>query len=334
MNYWTLGLGIILLLAVIIDLCWTTLWVDRGAGPITNKITDIIWGLFRQLDRKGNGVLGLVGPVILLITLVIWVAILWFGWTLIFASFEGGVENTARADAITMVDYLYYAGYVIFSLGNGEITPTNGTVQLLTSLGSASGMLNLSLAVSYVLSIVDGVVKRRTFASSISGMGSSAEEIVIAAWDGKEFHDSDIIFHSLAESLGEIAFAQKAYPLLNYYHSVDKKKSIAYTLPILDDAVSLLDIGVANKETINPLLMRSIRSAIDDYMESISKKAEKDYQDTAQLSEPDLSLLAKKGIKVIPQDDFNQSIAPMVDRRRKIANMLKVNWPNEEKLGN
>ncbi|MBG9980363.1 hypothetical protein [Facklamia lactis] len=330
MNFWTLGLGVFLLLVVIIDLCWTTLWVDRGAGPLTNIITDIIWELFRQFDRKGKGILGLAGPAILLVTLVTWVVILWGSWTLIFASFEGGVENTARTDAITMVDYLYYAGYVIFSLGNGEITPTNGTVQLLTSLGSASGMLNLSLAVSYVLSIVDGVVKRRAFASSVSGMGSTAEDIVIAAWDGKEFHDSDIIFHSLADSLGEIAFAQKAYPLLNYYHSVDKRKSIAYNLPILDDAVSLLDIGVANKETINPLLMRSIRAAIDDYMESISKKTEKDYQNTSQLSGPDLSILAKKGIKVIPQEEFNQAIMPMADRRRKIANMLKVNWPNEE----
>lgn len=144
MNYAFLIIGIILFFLTIFDLIWTTLWVDGGACPLSSMIGNFVWFVFGKIDKRGTGLKKFVGPVVLMSILVIWITTLWLAWTLIFASFIGGVVNTARNDAITMVDYLYYAGYVLFTLGNGEITPTNGTVQLLTSLASASGMLNLS----------------------------------------------------------------------------------------------------------------------------------------------------------------------------------------------
>jgi len=329
MNYIFLVVGILLLALVIVDLIWTSLWVDGGAGPLTKQITNLIWNILRRIDKNSSGILRLSGPLILISILLIWVVILWLAWTFIFASFIGGVVNTARKDAITMIDYLYYAGYVLFTLGNGEITPTNGTVQLLTSIASASGMLNLTLAVSYIFSTLDGVVKRRSFASSISGMASSSVDLVKRSWDGEKFHDSDIIFHSLAEQLSEIAFEQKAYPLLNYYHTSNKEHSITYTLPIFYDAVNLIEFGAKSKGIVNPLMLRNVRSTIVDYLKSSSKVSEKEFKDTDILPYPDLKSLHDVGIEVYSQREFEDSLNHLRENRRRISNILAVNWPLE-----
>ena len=43
--YYTLGLG--LTLFTIIDLIWTTLWVDGGAGPLSDRLTAFTWKSFK-----------------------------------------------------------------------------------------------------------------------------------------------------------------------------------------------------------------------------------------------------------------------------------------------
>lgn len=329
MNYIFLLIGVLLLIYVIIDLIWTSLWVDGGAGPFTKLVTNLIWNILRKLDKEGNKILRLSGPIILISILLIWVVMLWISWTFIFASFEGGVVNTARKDAITMIDYLYYAGYVLFTLGNGEITPTNGTVQLLTSMASASGMLNLTLAVSYIFSTLDGVVKRRSFASSISGMGTSSIDLVKRSWDGEKFHDSDIIFHSLAEQLSDIAFEQRAYPLLNYYHPSQKEKSITYTLPILYDAINIMEYGAKSKGIVNPLMLKNVRSTIEDYLMSSSKVSEKEFEDSEILPYPNLQPLKEEGIEVFIQNKFEEALVHLKENRSRISNIMAVNWPLE-----
>lgn len=48
--YYTLGLG--LTLFTIIDLIWTTLWVDGGAGPLSDRLTAFTWKLIKRIDNK------------------------------------------------------------------------------------------------------------------------------------------------------------------------------------------------------------------------------------------------------------------------------------------
>ena len=56
-------LGSALILAVIIDLLWTTLWVDGGAGWFTDRLTTSIWKLIRRVDKKIF--YNLAGPIIM-----------------------------------------------------------------------------------------------------------------------------------------------------------------------------------------------------------------------------------------------------------------------------
>ena len=120
MNLLYLGLGVVLLLGVTIDLLWTTLWAEGGAGPLTHWLMTGLWGGFRTVSNQDSRVLRLAGPLILLAELLMWVILLWVGWTLVFASAEEILIDTLDRGLISWTEWFYFVGYTLFTLGNGD----------------------------------------------------------------------------------------------------------------------------------------------------------------------------------------------------------------------
>lgn len=330
MNILYIFLGIIILFGASIDLVWTSLYVDGGSGPLTKRISNSLWKLLNKIDlHSKRNLLKLSGPIILLITLIIWILLLWISWTLIFVSFENGITNTTNSEAVTWLDYFYFSGYVIFTLGNGEFTPTGSVMKVLTALATGSGMMFLTLGISYIISIVSAVVKKRSFASSISGMAETSEEFIILSWDGSSFYNLDILFNSLSSELSEITFQQKAYSFLNYYHAQHKYQSVSYTLPILDDALIIIEGGINKSYNVNPVLQKKLRSAIDGYVESLSQFTDMEKTDTWELNDIDLHKIHESGIPIIERHKFNEFLKLHEKRRRVLSSLSKANWDND-----
>lgn len=116
-------IGITLVIFALIDLIWTSLWVDGGAGPVSNRVTNMIWEKFYKLDRGNHRLLKFAGPFILVSTLLLWILMLWSGWALIFASDSESLVNTISDRPVLWHDIVYYAAYVMFTLGSGEFAP-------------------------------------------------------------------------------------------------------------------------------------------------------------------------------------------------------------------
>lgn len=60
-----LAIGISIVVLTLIDFIWTTLWVDGGAGPLTNKLTSAYRTLHKQVSRNNSKFLSLAEPIIL-----------------------------------------------------------------------------------------------------------------------------------------------------------------------------------------------------------------------------------------------------------------------------
>lgn len=86
--------------------------------------------------------------------------------------------DTLERGPISWIDRFYFAGYTMFTLGNGDFAPKQGVWRILTTVTAASGMLFITLSVTYVLSVLDAVTQKRSFASDVSGLGSNGTEIV------------------------------------------------------------------------------------------------------------------------------------------------------------
>lgn len=261
-------LGLLVVLLTIIDIIWTTLWVDGGAGFITNKICTLLWILMTRMNRGNDGILKFSGPIILITTLVNWIILLWIGWTLIFSGSFESITNTVNNNPIEWKNFIYYSGYSIFTLGSGDYAPTSPLWQILTTIASGTGMLFFTLGASYIISVIGAVGDKRSFASSVLGIGSSPEEIVIESWNGNDVSSIDLLLMNLSDNLSKLSVKHKAYPLLHYYHTNKKQQASAIAIPIIDDALSIMEFAIEKGAKPNLILLKKFRSCIDDYLDT------------------------------------------------------------------
>ena len=187
MNAGYLLLGVAVLLLVVVDLLWTTLWVEGGAGPITSRLMSVLWTTFRRLFGNRPRLLSLSGPTILVLSLVTWITLFWVGWLFLFAAGEGSLIDTRDAGGISWIERFYFVGYTLFTMGTGDFTPKDGIWQIATALTTASGMLFVTLSVTYILNVLGAVTQKHSLASTIHGLGGRSVDIIETGWDGDTF---------------------------------------------------------------------------------------------------------------------------------------------------
>ncbi len=326
-----LVLGIVLLTVVVVDLLWTTLWVEGGAGPLTSRLMTSTWSVFQWLGDRRSRLLTLAGPSILVFGLAAWIILLWSGWTLVFASAEYPLIDTLGGSSLSWIDRIYFTGYTIFTLGNGDFVPREGWWQLMTTLTTASGMLFVTLSVTYVLSILDAVTQKRSFASSVSGLGTRGDEIVRTSWNGEEFRGLDVPLNDLTSQLNMLTENHKAYPILHYFYSGERDRSPVTSIAVLDDTLTLLRFGVPKSDRPSDTIVKNARTSVHSYLGTLHRSFVKpaDRSPPAPALEP----LRDAGVPTVSDDEFEASVAELTDRRRLLLGLVESDvrrWPATE----
>ena len=239
-----LGFGVFLLVSVVVDMFWTTLWSDGGAGPLSSRLTSATWYGLRAVGGRRSRLLSLAGPLALGLTLAMWIGLIWAGWSFVFASGDPALVDNRQNGPISWTARTYFVAYTMFTMGNGDFTPVDGVWQLVTSVTTASGMTLVTLGASYVLSVLGAVVDKRSFASTVTGIGNRSEAFVRSGWDGDDLHELDLPLDTLSSELSTLAKQHEAYPILHYYHSEGQRDSSAVAVAVFDEALTLLRFGV------------------------------------------------------------------------------------------
>lgn len=323
--------GILLILVTVIDIIWTTLWVDGSGGPISKRLSLVIWRSMKNMTGNNSKMLSLAGPVILTTTLLVWIVLTWVGWTFVFSSNSNSIINTTTNAPVTWYDRLYFVGYTIFTLGNGGFSPQQGMWQLLTTVMTGMGMLFLTLAASYIISILSAVVGKRAFASSVMGIGSRSTELIEKIWAGKNFQGMNLLLQDFSSQLSSSTQQHNAYPLLHYYHSEKPKQVTALSVALLDEMLSVMKYGLVDTEGLNPAYWHVMRSAIDDYLETLPDAYIKPSGKVPPL--PDLNELRKAGLQVVSEEEFKEKMTHLEERRKQLLGIVTSEgqeWPNKD----
>lgn len=326
--YIVLGTGILCI--CILDFLWTTLWVDGGAGPVTKKVARLTWKIIRKLSRDHPKILSLSGPVILSFTLLTWIMLLWAGWTFVFAGEADSIADSQNSQAVTWMDRIYYAGYLIFTLGNGDFSPQYGWAKIASILATGTGMLFITLGVTYILSVLEAVTQKRAFSESVESVGHSGKQFVLNAWNGRDFKDLNLFLNTLSAQLGTIIAQHKAYPILHYYYAEDKKENIPVAVVILDEALNLIRHGIQREVQPNQVVLQEIRSTIKNYIDTLTAISIVPSEETPPLM--DLHVFNESKIPTAEERDYLAEMEKLEDRRKKLAGLLEVNaleWPDE-----
>ncbi len=324
-------LGVVLLVVAVTDLLWTTLWVEGGAGPLTSRLMAWTWGGFKRIGGRNSPLLTLAGPTILVVGLSVWLALLWVGWTLVFASGTAPLVDTLGDGSISWFERVYFTGYTIFTLGIGDYVPRNGVWQLATALATASGMLFVTLAVTYVLSVLDAVTQKRSFASSASGLGESGADLVRTSWDGEAFRGLDVPLTDLASQLDTLTENHKAYPILHYFYSGQSERSPVTSVALLEDALTLFRFGIPDRHHPSDPVLRSARASVRSYLETVDEA----FVEPADESPPAPALdpLRDAGIPTASDETFDASLDDLDERRRTLLGLVESDvreWPTTD----
>ncbi|MDL5363212.1 potassium channel family protein [Halalkalicoccus sp. NIPERK01] len=327
MNYLYFGLGVSLLIVAVTDLLWTTLWVEAGAGPLTARLMRGTWKLLRRVGTYSPRIRTLAGPVVLALGLGMWIALLWGGWMFVFASAENALRDTIDTGPISWAERFYFVGYSLFTMGNGDFAPRDGLWQILTALMTASGMLLVTLSITYVLSVLDAVTQKRSFAQDVSGLGLDGESIVTTTWNGSAFDDVALPLNSITTALNELTANHKAYPILHYFYTDDREAAAVLSGASLDDALTLWQQATPEEDRPGNSILKNARSSVQNYLDTVSTFATPSDE---QPPSPDLAVLRDAGVPTVSNEEFDDALKDLETRRRTMYGVIRADarqWP-------
>lgn len=143
-----------------------------------------------------------------------------------------------------------FTAYATFILGNGGYAPSDAVRQIATALATASGILFVTLTVTYLLSVLDAVTQKREFASGVSSLGERSEAILRRSWDGETFRGLELPLNTLASQLDALTANHEAYPVLHYIHSARARNAPAVSVVVLDESLTVLRFGAPGTDRL------------------------------------------------------------------------------------
>ncbi len=240
MNYVLLVAGLLMLILVLIDVFKTILYI-HGGGRLSAFTAKCMWRGFFLLSGKSarSKWLNFAGGTILLMLLVQWIALLWLGYSLIFISDSGSVVDAITNGQTTVFGKIYYVGYVLTTLGNGDMKASTDGWRIVTNLMAMNSLVLLSLGISYVVPVLEAVIDKRTIAAHIQKLGRTPSEIIENGYTGKDFSPLYDRFSTLESMLLKHGERYLAYPILHYFNSSKRSHALHISLAVLDEAIAI-----------------------------------------------------------------------------------------------
>ncbi|MDT0651312.1 hypothetical protein [Autumnicola edwardsiae] len=259
-------LGISLLIAVSIDIIKTVIFID-GSGTFSKFLAAGIWQIFYFIGgKKGSSkVLTFAGGTILIVLVLFWILMIWGGYSLIFLSDPDSVVDTTTKKPASTIGNIYYVGYTLTSLGNGDLKSGSDFWRIISNIMGISSMFFTTLGISYVLPVLQAVIAKRSLAIYITKLGRTPNQIIKKGWNGKSFSALYDRFTTLENMLLQHSERHLAYPVLHYFHSNYKDYSAPLRLAALDEAITIQEIFELDK-TDQAYNWNALRGAMDNYI--------------------------------------------------------------------
>lgn len=319
--------GLVLLATAAYDAVSTTMSPGTAAGPLTSRLARGWWRFARRVaSRPDARAIVSAGPVVMLSTIGLWLLLLWAGWTLVFAADPDAVISAATLEPASGWSRVYFAGFTAFTLGVGDYIPNGQPWEILTAIAVISGLGLTTLAITYLMPVVSAVTASRAQASIIAGLGSTPQQIVVSGLRDHRFPYFEHRLPALADSIMETAEKHLSYPVLHYFHSAERHVDLRTQAVLLDEAVTLLQHGVAADVRPHPAVLDGLRHAIAQLVERATDGA----SDVPPPGIPELDLLRQAGIPTVDDNTFQRNVAGLAHHRRRVAHFANGSlWPIE-----
>lgn len=308
-------LGAAALLLAIFDALETTLGTG-GAGPVSGAISRGVWAAAVALHRKrpSHRMLSRTGPALLVTVVATWILLLWLGYFCLFSIAPQDIVHAQTQQPAEAIARLYFTGFTIFTLGIGDIIPSNGFYQILTAVASANGLVLITLSITYLIPVLSAATSKRQLAALIHNLGGTPQKILLQAWDGRGFEGLCNSLGRLEPMIEQHAQRHLAYPVLHYFHSSRSREALGRQIAVLDEALLLLQHGVSGDASPPPACVAPVRRCIGGFLEIVGEHFVNPSESDPPV--PSLEPLRQAGLPVSKAEQVTEAARDSQKRRR------------------
>ena len=301
MHWWASIAGIVLIFVILMDAFETVVLPRRirRTFRITSFFYKNTWGFWTRVGlhiksaNRREGFLAYFGPLSLIVLLFFWAGGLIFGFACVQHGF--GEHVSLGNEKISFWKVLYLSGETFFTLGYGDITPTNYAARILSVLEAGMGFAFLGVVVGYLPVIYNSFNTREIEISLLdarAGSPPTAAEFLGRLGCCPEQTVLDEIFRDWERWCADLLSSHISYPVLVFFRSQHPNQSWLSAVTSMLDVSSLIITGV---DGIHPeqakLTFAMARHAVVDLAQVVN--AQYSPHDAARLSAEDLSRFRK-----------------------------------------
>lgn len=253
MHVWASIAGVVLIFVILLDAFETavlprriqrhfriTALFFRGTWPRWTGIARHIKSTSRQ-----EGFLAYYGPLSLILLLGFWAIGLIFGFACV--QYGLGEHLQLSGERITFGKLLYHSGETFFTLGYGDIVPTNGVARVLAVLEAGMGFAFLGVVVGYLPVVYNSFAAREIEISLLdarAGSPPSASEFLGRLGCCPEQTVLDDIFRDWERWCADLLSSHISYSALVFFRSQHSNQSWLSALTTMLDVTSLVIMGI------------------------------------------------------------------------------------------
>jgi hypothetical protein len=237
--------GAVLVAAVLSDV-FRSVVLPRASGRTLRLGPMVARGLLRLILRTSrrdprllHARMGMLGPLLIVLELVLWISLMIAGYTLMLHASQGLRPTTSFGDSLHAIS----SGCATTGL-SGQAAASDGA-RLVVSLAGLSGLTTVTLVISFLLSVQSGLVRREALVirlrSRIGGHPSGPLLLETLSRLGRG-RDAvlPVFFQDWESWCAEVLLTHRAYPILVYFRSTDRKCGWLAALGSVLDAASLV----------------------------------------------------------------------------------------------
>ena len=204
-------------------------------------------GIARRIrnNRQREKLLSFYGPLSLMFLLAIWAVGLLIGFALIHWAARTTFGTSISLSGI-WVD-LYYSGTTFFTLGLGDITPTNNAGRAITVAQAGVGIGFFAMIISYLPVLYQAFSRREVNISMLdarAGTPPTAGELLRRHREAGDMGSLHQLLRDWEKWSADLLESHLSYPVLCYFRSQHDNQSWLSALSTVLDTCALVMVGI------------------------------------------------------------------------------------------
>lgn len=317
-HLWLALLGAAVIAVALFDLVVTTLSVAAGQGPLARVVAGGVSGLARAgtLGHRQLRRLGIVGAISMP---VVWVALTWTGFALMFLADDDAVLVAASQEPAAALGRIAYAAGGLAGAGASLVAGTE-TWELVNNIAAIVGLAIMTLGLTYLFQVVTSVKSERSTSSMIDALGRSPAEAVAVALRAPGMGTFPQQLTDIAAGISSTAQGHLALPMLRFFHSAEPDTAVPVNLARYDDILLILDHALPDGHAPT---VRAGRHAVEAFLATLRLPE----PDGAIPPVPDLAPLRAVRDDVVDDATFAERCRDDASRRaRLLAYVASERW--------